>query len=86
MFRHGKIGRYRDFILAAVVAKGNITCRSCQRSSPQQSGARQARNLSKFLIVCGLSFKKKRGGPANKTDLNWQRPGPCGLAEGRHLD
>ena len=68
-FRHGKLRPHKDFIIAAVTARSDITM-------PELAGVlARARNvkvdpsrLSHFLIAAGFSFKKnpsgKRTGPA----------------------
>ena len=57
-FRHGKIGPHRDFILAAVAAKRDITMPELAEKLVEAKGVRaDPSNLSKFLIACGLSFK-----------------------------
>ena len=58
-FRHGKLKQHRDFILAAVAAKGDITMPELAANLAKAKGVKiDPSNLSKFLISCGLSFKK----------------------------
>ena len=62
-FRHGKLGPHRDFILAAVLAKGDITMPELAEKLTIVKGVKaDPSNLSKFLIACGLSFKKNSSG------------------------
>lgn len=62
-FRHGKIGPHRDFILAAVAAESDITMPELAEKLATAKGVKaDPSNLSKFLIACGLSFKKKAAG------------------------
>jgi transposase len=65
--------------LAAVAAKRDITMPELAGKLVKAKGIKgDPSNLSKFLISCGLSFKKKRIGQANKTNLNWPRRGSHG--------
>ena len=62
-FRHGKIGQHRDFILSAVAAKSDITMPELAEELAEAKGVKaDPSNLSKFLIACGLSFKKNTSG------------------------
>ena len=62
-FRHGKIGQHRDFILAAVAAKNDITMPELADDLACAKGIKaDPSNISKFLIACGLSFKKNTSG------------------------
>lgn len=77
-FRHGKLAPHRDFILAAVAARDDVTMPELAKERSKAKGVKaDPSTLSKFLIACGLSFKKFFG-PANKTDLNWSRLAPRG--------
>lgn len=78
-FRHGKLGVHRDFILAAVAAHSDITMPELAAELSKAKGVKaDPSTLSKFLIGCGLSFKKKPCGHPNKTNLSWPGPGPSG--------
>nr|WP_086008307.1 IS630 family transposase [Nitrobacter hamburgensis] len=58
-FRHGKLGQHRDFILATVAAESDITMPELAEKLAKAKGVKaDPSNLSKFLIACGLSFKK----------------------------
>ena len=62
-FRHGKLREHRDFILAAVAAKSDITMPELAGKLVKAKGIKaDPSNLSKFLIACGLSFKKNASG------------------------
>jgi transposase len=62
-FRHGKLSPHRDFILAAVAAHSDITMPELADELSKAKGVRaDPSNLSKFLIACGLSFKKNSSG------------------------
>ena len=62
-FRHGKLAPHRDFILAAVAAKSDITMPElAERLAKAKDVRADPSNLSKFLIACGLSFKKNPSG------------------------
>ena len=62
-FRHGKLGPHRTFILAAVSAKSDITMPELADKLVQEKGIKaDPSTLSKFLIACGLSFKKNSAG------------------------
>jgi transposase len=62
-FRHGKLAPHRDFILAIVAARHDITMPELARELSATKGVRiDPSNLSKFLIACGLSFKKNSPG------------------------
>lgn len=62
-FRHGKLRPHKAFILKTVAARGDITM-------PELAAMLQAAKnvlvhpvtLSKFLIGCGLSYKKNTSG------------------------
>lgn len=62
-FRHGKLRPHKDFILAAVTARGDITM---PELAAVLEGARSIKvdpsRLSNFLIACGFSFKKNPSG------------------------
>lgn len=62
-FRHGKLAPHRDFILAAVTAHSDITMPELAEELAKTKGVKvDPSNLSKFLITCGLSFKKNPSG------------------------
>ena len=62
-FRHGKLGAHRDFILAVVGARHDITMPELANVLAKAKGVTaDPSNLSKFLIACGLSFKKNPAG------------------------
>jgi transposase len=58
-FRHGKLAPHRDFILAALAARDDITMPELAKELSKARGVKaDPSTLSKFLIACGLSFKK----------------------------
>lgn len=62
-FRHGKLAPHRDFILAAVAARHDITMPELAEELAKAKGVTvDPSNLSKFLTACGLSFKKNSTG------------------------
>ena len=62
-FRHGKLGPHTDFILAAVAARSDITMPElAERLETAKNVKVDPSRLSKFLIACGLSFKKNSSG------------------------
>ena len=62
-FRHGKLKPHRDFILEIVTARGDITMPELAKELKAAKGLEvTASALSKFLISCGLSFKKNSQG------------------------
>lgn len=62
-FRHGKLAPHRDFILAAVAARHDITMPELAKVLAKTKGVTvDPSSLSKFLIGCGLSFKKNPAG------------------------
>lgn len=62
-FRHGKLAPHRDFILAIVAARHDITMPELAQELLMAKGVEiDPSNLSKFLIACGLSFKKNSSG------------------------
>ena len=62
-FRHGKLPPHRAFILAAVEAHGDITMPELVAVLLEEKGVSVApATLSRFLIACGLSFKKNPSG------------------------
>jgi transposase len=78
-FRHGKLKPQHDFILKTVTARSDITMPELALALKTANGVEVTPSaLSKFLISCGLSFKRKRSEQANKTGLNWPAPGPRG--------
>lgn len=73
-FRHGKIGPHKDFILAVVAEKSDITMPELAKKLAEEKGVKvDPSRLSNFLIGCGFSYKKKRCGQANKTSPRWPR-------------
>lgn len=62
-FRHGKLGPHRVFILRQVEARGDISMLELAAVLRQAKGVEVApATLSRFLIACGLSFKKNAQG------------------------
>jgi transposase len=62
-FRHGKLAPHRDFILATIAARSDITMPELAEELLKAKGVKaDPSNLSKFLIACGLSFKKNPSG------------------------
>lgn len=62
-FRHGKLAPHRDFILAVVAARHDITMPELAEELAKAKGVTvDPSNLSKFLTACGLSFKKNSTG------------------------
>jgi transposase len=62
-FRHGKLAPHRDFILSAIDTKSDITMPELAQKLADAKGVKaDPSNLSKFLIACGLSFKKNTAG------------------------
>lgn len=62
-FRHGKLKPHRDFILAVVSKRPDITMPELAAELLAAKGvAIDPSNLSKFLIAQGLSFKKNSAG------------------------
>lgn len=62
-FRHGKLGPHRVFILRQVEAKHDISMPELAALLHQTKGVEVApATLSRFLIACGLSFKKNAQG------------------------
>ena len=62
-FRHGKLGAHRDFILAAVATRHDITMPELAEELSKAKGVKaDPSTLSKFLIACGLSVKKNSAG------------------------
>lgn len=62
-FRHGKLGPHRDFILAAVTARSDITMPELAEALAKAKNVKvDPSTLSKFLIACGFSFKKNSSG------------------------
>ena len=62
-FRHGKLGPHKDFILAAVASRSDITMPELAETLVKVKGVKaDPSTLSKFLIGCGLSFKKNPSG------------------------
>lgn len=62
-FRHGKLPQHREFILATVAARGDITMPELAAVLLEEKAVRVApATLSRFLINCGLSLKKNSSG------------------------
>jgi transposase len=62
-FRHGKLRDHRAFILKVVAEKSDITMPELAAKLVAAKGVKaDPSNLSKFLIACGLSFKKNTSG------------------------
>jgi len=62
-FRHGKVGPHRVFILRQVETRGDISMRELAALLRKAKGVEVApATLSRFLIACGLSFKKNAQG------------------------
>jgi transposase len=62
-FRHGKLKPHREFILGVVAEQPDITMPGlAQILLSAKSVKIDPSNLSKFLIACGLSYKKKPSG------------------------
>ena len=62
-FRQGKLAPHREFILATVAARHDITMPQLAEELVKARGVKvDPSNLSKFLIACGLSFKKNSQG------------------------
>jgi transposase len=62
-YRHGKLPPHRDFILAKVAAQPDITMPELAAVLLQEKTVTVApATVSRFLIGCGLSFKKNTAG------------------------
>lgn len=62
-FRHGKVAPHRDFILAVIADRSDITMPELAQELSNARGVQvDPSTLSKFLIACGLSFKKNAAG------------------------
>ena len=62
-FRHGKLKPHKEFILGIVGSHPDITMPElAQMLFSEKSVKIDPSNLSKFLIACGLSYKKKPSG------------------------
>ena len=62
-FRHGKLGPHRGFILRQVEVKHDISMPELVNLLHKAKGVEVApATLSRFLIACGLSFKKNAQG------------------------
>ena len=58
-FRHGKLKPHREFILGVVAERPDITMPELAQALLATKGVKiDPSNLSKFLIGCGLSYKK----------------------------
>ena len=62
-FRHGKLKPYKAFILGVVAKQPDITMPELSQVLVSEKNLKiDTSNLSKFLIACGLSYKKKPSG------------------------
>jgi transposase len=62
-FRHGKLGPHKDFVLAAVKARSDITMPELAEALKRARGVKvDPSRLSNFLIASGFSFKKNSSG------------------------
>jgi transposase len=62
-FRHGKLKPHREFILGIVAERPDITMPELATVLLAAKSVKiDPSNLSKFLIGCGLSYKKKPSG------------------------
>ena len=62
-FRHGKLRPHKDFILAAVAARSDITMPELAAVLARARSIKvDPSRLSNFLIACGFSFKKNPSG------------------------
>ena len=62
-FRHGKLPPHRDFVMQAVRARSDITMPELAAVLLAEKAITVApATLSRFLIACGLSFKKNTSG------------------------
>jgi transposase len=62
-FRHGKLKPHKAFILGVVAKQPDITMPELAQVLVSEKSVRiDPSNLSKFLISCGFSFKKKPSG------------------------
>ena len=62
-FRHGKLPAQRDFVLKTVAARSDITMPELAAVLMSEKAITVApATLSRFLIACGLSFKKNAAG------------------------
>lgn len=62
-FRHGKLKPHSEFILGVVASQPDITMPELAEVLLAAKRVKiDASNLSKFLIACGLSYKKKPSG------------------------
>lgn len=62
-FRHGKLGPHRVFILRQVAERHDISMPELAALLRKAKGVEAApATLSRFLIACGLSFKKNARG------------------------
>lgn len=62
-FRHGKLKPHREFILGVVAERPDITMPELAEVLWAAKDVKiDPSNLSKFLIGCGLSYKKKPSG------------------------
>lgn len=75
-FRHGKLRPHRDFILRLVAKQPDITMPELAKELlAAKAVAIDPSNLSKFLIGCGLSFKKNPKGQRARQARAGQGPG-----------
>lgn len=62
-FRHGKLKPHKGFILGVVGKQSDITMPELAQVLLSEKNVKiDPSNLSKFLISCGLSYKKKPSG------------------------
>lgn len=84
-FRHGKLPAHRDFVLAKVAAQHDITMPELAAVLLQEKNVKVApATVSRFLIGCGLSFKKNTAGVRTRQ----ARPGSgkSGMEDGPPAD
>ena len=80
----GKLGLHRDFLIAQVECKPDITMPGLAAVLQAERGLKvDPSNLSKFLIAEGYSFKKKRFWPGNKNAQTLGRSALSGAAASR---
>ena len=62
-FRHGKLGPHKEFVLAAVEARSDITMPELAEALERAKSVKvDPSRLAKFLIASGFSFKKNPSG------------------------
>lgn len=70
----GKLGRHRDFVIAQVDRKPDITMPELAAVLQAERGLKvDPSNLSKFLIAQGYSYKKNPAGPGAQTPRRQRR-------------